>query len=110
MNSSSLSYRKLPLRTTLPSIADAVISSAHLVAGTPQSVLASHCILAVVAPNDEDDLVEGPNVFQRLGVLRKVAQKAQESAANEKPSIARPAREARDALRALGDDILQGLF
>ncbi|TBU31959.1 ARM repeat-containing protein [Dichomitus squalens] len=86
------------------------IVSTNLVAGTPQSVLASHCILAVVAPDEEDDLVEGPNVFQRLGVLRKVAQKAQESAANEKPSIARPAREARDALKASGDDALQGLF
>ena len=86
------------------------IYSSHLAAGTPQSVLASHCILAVVAPDDEEDEVEGPNVFQKLGVLRKVAQKAQESASNEKPSIARPAREARDALKASGDDALQGLF
>ncbi|RPD57344.1 ARM repeat-containing protein [Lentinus tigrinus ALCF2SS1-7] len=86
------------------------IITAHLVAGTPQSVLASHCIRAVVAPDEEEDETEGPNVFQKLGVLRKVAQKAQESAANEKPSIARPAREARDALKASGDDALQGLF
>ncbi len=83
---------------------------AYLVAGTPQSALASHCIRAVVVPDDDDDIVEGPNVFQQLGLLRKVAQKAQESAANEKQSIARPAREARDALKALGDDALQGLF
>ena len=36
------------------------IYSSHLAAGTPQSVLASHCILAVVAPDDEEDEVEGP--------------------------------------------------
>ena len=75
------------------------VFSAHLVAGTPQSVVSSHCILAVVSPDEEDETDE-PNVFQKLGVLRKVAQKAQESAANEKPSIARPARGARDALKA----------
>ncbi|KAI0710312.1 ARM repeat-containing protein [Cerioporus squamosus] len=86
------------------------IIAAHLVAGTPQSVLASQCIRAVVSPDDEEDQTDGPNVFQRLGVLKKVAQKALESAANEKPSIARPAREARDALKASGDDALQGLF
>ena len=81
-----------------------LLYSAHLVAGTPQSVVSSHCILAVVSPDDDDDVQDGPNVFQKLGVLRKVAQKAQESAGNEKPSIARPAREAREALKALGDD------
>ncbi|RDX47550.1 ARM repeat-containing protein [Lentinus brumalis] len=86
------------------------IIATHLVAGTPQSVLASHCIRAVVSPDDEEDETDGPNVFQKLGVLKKVAQKALESAANEKPSIARPAREARDALKASGDDALQGLF
>ena len=87
------------------------VSSAHLVAGTPQSVIASHCIRAVVSSDhDEDDHHDGPNVFQKLGILRKVAQKVQESAANEKPSIARPAREAREALKALGDDALQGMF
>ena len=73
--------------------------------GTPQSVLSSHCIRAVVAPDEdeEDDAgdASGPNVFQRLGVLKQVAQKAQESAGNERPSIARPAREARDALKMM---------
>ena len=39
-----------------------------------------------------------------------VAQKVQESAANEKQSVSRPAREARDALKALGDSTLQGLL
>lgn len=73
-------------------------------------MLSSHCILAVVSPDDDDDEQEGPNAFQKLGVLRSVAQKAQESAVNEKPSIARPAREAREALKASGDDALHGLF
>ena len=85
------------------------LSSAQLVAGTPQSVVSSHCILATLSPDDEEDQPE-TNVFQKLGILRKVAQKVQESAANEKPSIARPAREAREALKALGDDALQGMF
>ncbi|KAH9925947.1 ARM repeat-containing protein [Epithele typhae] len=79
------------------------IVSAHLVGGTPQSVLAAHCIRAVVAPDeDEDDnSAQTENVFQRLGVLRMVAQKAQECAANERPMIARPGREARDAIKAI---------
>ncbi|KAI0800349.1 ARM repeat-containing protein [Fomes fomentarius] len=83
------------------------IIAAHLVAGTPQSVVSSHCIRAVLSSDEDDDHHDGPNVFQKLGILRKVAQKVQESAGNEKPSIARPAREAREALKALGDDALQ---
>ncbi|KAI0628364.1 ARM repeat-containing protein [Trametes polyzona] len=92
-----------------PEVVKSIVSS-YLVAGTPPSVLSSHCILAVLSPDDDDEPQEGPNVFQQLGVLRSVAQKALESAANEKPSIARPAREARDLLKASGDDALQGLF
>ncbi|KAI0764358.1 ARM repeat-containing protein [Trametes elegans] len=92
-----------------PEIVKPIIST-YLFAGTPQSVLSSHCILAVVAPDDEDDHTEGPNVFQQLGVLRSVAQKAQEGATSERPSIARPARLARDAIKASGDDAVQGLF
>ena len=42
--------------------------------------------------------------------MRKVAQKALESAANEKPFIARPAREARDLIKELDDEKLIGLF
>ncbi|OJT01635.1 Translational activator GCN1 [Trametes pubescens] len=86
------------------------IVTAYLLAGTPQSVLSSHCILAVVSPDEDNDQSDAPNAFQQLGVLRSVAQKAQESAVNEKPSIARPAREARDVLKASGDDALHGLF
>ncbi|KAI0944136.1 hypothetical protein AcV7_002042 [Taiwanofungus camphoratus] len=84
----------------------------YLSAGTPPSVLSSQCILAVLSP-DEDFLpgnAETPNVFMTLGVLRTVAQKVQESIASDKPSISRPAREARDILKALEDDALQGLF
>ncbi|CDO72622.1 hypothetical protein BN946_scf184985.g41 [Trametes cinnabarina] len=96
--------------SVFPDVVKPIVSS-YLVAGTPQSVLASHCILAVLSPDEEDEgIAEGPNVFQQLAVLRGVTQKALESAANEKPSIARPAREARDLLKASGDDALQGLF
>ncbi|KAI0757516.1 ARM repeat-containing protein [Daedaleopsis nitida] len=86
------------------------IIAAYLVAGTPQSAVCSHCILAIVSPDEEDDDTDEPNVFQKLGVLRKVAQKAQESTANDRLSVARPAREARDILKASGEDALQGLF
>jgi hypothetical protein len=36
--------------------------------------------------------------------------KALESAASDKPFIARPAREARDQIKELGDEELLGLF
>ncbi|KAI0644913.1 ARM repeat-containing protein [Trametes meyenii] len=97
--------------SAFPDVVKPLVTS-YLVSGTPQSVLASHCILAVLSPDDDDDHAHDttPNAFQQLGVTRAVAQKAQESAANEKPSIARPAREARDLLKVSGDDALQGLF
>ena len=62
------------------------------------------------ADDDESDEDSGPNVFQRLGLMRQVAQKALESAASDKPFIARPAREARDLIRELDDEELAGLF
>lgn len=62
------------------------------------------------ADDDEADGDAGPNVFQRLGLMRRVAQKALESAASDKPFIARPAREARDLIRDLDDEELAGLF
>ncbi|KAI0827665.1 ARM repeat-containing protein [Trametes gibbosa] len=95
--------------SVFPEILKPLISS-YLVVGTPQSVLSSHCILAVVSHDEDADEVEGSNVFQELGLLRAVAQKALESAANERPNVARPAREARDLIKASGDDALQGLF
>lgn len=79
-------------------------------AGTPASVLSSQVILAVVTPDDDSDNGNEPNLFQKLLLLRSVAQKVLESAANERPSIARPAREARDLLKELEDDSLQGIF
>ena len=72
-----------------------------MTAGTPPSALASQCILAVLS---EDAPSEESNIFQRLGVLRAVAQKVQESVGNERPAVARPAREARELLRVLDDE------
>ncbi|KAF8216432.1 ARM repeat-containing protein [Mycena galopus ATCC 62051] len=82
---------------------------AYLIGGTPPSVVASHTIVAVLTPDEESDPVE-PNLFQKLSLLRSVAQKVQESAANDKPFIARPAREARDLLKDLADESLAGFF
>ncbi|CCM02945.1 uncharacterized protein FIBRA_05060 [Fibroporia radiculosa] len=77
------------------------IIEANLLVGTPPSVLSSQCILAVLSP--DDDLTssdpDAPNAFQELGVLRSIAQKVQESVASDRPSISRPAREARDLLK-----------
>ena len=82
----------------------------HLVIGTPSSILSSQVILAVVDQDEYSGDVDGPNLFQKLKLMRKVAQKALESAGNEKSFIARPARTARDIIKGLGDDTLIGLF
>jgi len=82
----------------------------HLVIGTPSSILSSQVILAVVDQDENSGHVDGPNLFQKLKLMRKVAQKALESAGNEKPFIARPARTARDIIKGLDDDTLIGLF
>jgi len=86
------------------------IVQAHLVSGTPPSPMSSHAILAVLSQHEDSDRSGEPNLFQELSLLRHVAQKVLESVASDKPIIARPAREARDILKALGDDSLQGLF
>ena len=78
--------------------------------GTPPSILSSQVILAVVDQDADSGDIDGPNLFQKLKLMRKVAQKALESAANEKSFIARPARMARDIIKALEDDTLIGLF
>ena len=79
--------------------------------GTPASVISSHTLLAVLSPDEEGDSpTDGENLFQKLGLMRSVAQKVIESVGNEKPSIARPAREAREALRYIDDESLQGLL
>ena len=82
----------------------------YLVIGTPSTILSSQVILAVVDRDENFGDVDGPNLFQKLKLMRKVAQKALESAGNEKSFIARPARTARDIIKGLDDDTLIGLF
>jgi hypothetical protein len=82
----------------------------QLVIGTPSSILSSQVILAVVDQDETSGDVDGPNLFQKLKLMRKVAQKALESAGHEKSFIARPARTARDIIKGLDDDTLIGLF
>ena len=73
-------------------------------AGTPPSVLASHCILAALTPPEDSGTHDADaTLFRSLSVLKSVAQKVQESATNDKPSIARPAREAKELLKTVGD-------
>ncbi|KAF5354845.1 hypothetical protein D9756_005584 [Leucocoprinus leucothites] len=87
------------------------IVETYLSSGTPPSVLSSHALRAVLSPDDGfESLDDSINLFQKLGLLRTVAQKTLENAANEKPIISRPAREARDALKGLDDPSLRGLF
>ena len=74
-------------------------------AGTPPTEISSHTILAVLSSEQEGD-----NLFQSLSLLRSIAQKVQESIASDKPSVGRPAREARDILKELDDESLQGFF
>ena len=81
---------------------------AHLAAGTDQTVLSAHVILAVLTVDEYTSIEQ--NLFQKLSLLRSVAQKVKESVGNDKPFIARPSREARDLLRELGDESLDGLF
>ena len=73
--------------------------------------MSSHAILTLVEEDEEDELTHGqPNLFQQLGLLLGVAQKAIESAGNERPAIARPARLARDIIKEIDDESLSGLF
>ena len=51
-----------------------------------------------------------PNLFQKLSLLRGVAQKTLQSIGSDRPFIAKPAREARDLLKNTDDSSLQGLF
>ncbi|KAJ7077832.1 armadillo-type protein [Mycena belliarum] len=95
--------------TVYPDLLRSLVET-YLVGGTPPSVIASHTIVALLMPDEESDNNSEPNLFQKLSLLRAVAQKVQESAANDKPFIARPAREARELLKELDDEDLQGLF
>lgn len=74
-------------------------------------MLTSHVMRAVLRPDEDFEIPDGSlNLFQKLGMLRSVAQKALESAASDKPIISRPARDARDALKEMDDASLRGLF
>ena len=80
-----------------------------MTAGTPPTVLCSHIILAALSPPEDGDSLPS-NVFQELSLLRSVAKKVLDSVASEKPSISRPAREARELLRVLEDEEIEGVF
>ncbi|KAL5512504.1 hypothetical protein ACEPAG_3157 [Sanghuangporus baumii] len=75
----------------------------HLVPGTPPSVLSSHSILAVLSKNEEEEEEDdsakgGPNLFEQLDIISSIARKVQENIAADRPSISRPAREAKELL------------
>jgi hypothetical protein len=65
--------------------------------------------LALLTP-DEDGHQPSTNLFQQLSLLPSVTQKVLQSAASDKPAISRPAREARELLKALDDESILGLF
>jgi hypothetical protein len=82
--------------------------STNLTAGTPPTVMGSHTILSALSPSEDGDI--SSNIFQKLSLLRSVAKKVLESISSEKPSVSRPAREARELLKALEDDEVVGVF
>ena len=76
--------------------------STYLVSGTPTSAVSSLDILAVLRPDEPDERVRlDETLFAKLGVLRSVALKVKESAANEHLAISRPARDAREVLKEM---------
>ena len=71
-------------------------------AGTPATTLSSHCILAALSPPEDSHSTDADaTLFISLGVLQSVAKKVQESAVNERPMVARPAREAKELLKTV---------
>ncbi len=72
-------------------------------AGTPPSVLSSYSILAFLSTEDGSQPVIVPKPFSTI--LASIAQKIQESIRTEKPNIARPAREAKELLRKLDENL-----
>lgn len=105
-------HRKVSDRIFPPSCVLTTFTSAYLVSGTPPSTLASQTILTVLSPDSEDYPEPADTLFAKLGLLRSVALKVKESAANERPAISRPAREARDILKNMGasEESLAGIF
>ena len=80
------------------------VRRSYLVAGTPPSSVASRCILAALSPPEDSHSHEADaTLFKELGVLKSVAQKVQESISTDQPSIARPAREAKELLKTVED-------
>lgn len=75
------------------------ILSAYLLAGTPPSPLSSHCIVATLSQSE--GARKGVDFFEQLGVWQSVVQKVQESVGTDRPTISRPAREARDLINSL---------
>ncbi|KAG2158689.1 armadillo-type protein [Suillus bovinus] len=88
------------------------IVNAYLISGTPPSALASHAIVAILSPDSDHYLDPAATLFAKLGLLRSVALKVKESAGNERPTISRPAREARDILKNMvaDEESLAGIF
>ncbi|KAF5388930.1 hypothetical protein D9757_005118 [Collybiopsis confluens] len=82
--------------TIWPDLLQFVVET-YLVSGTAASTISSRVILAVLEAASEDSS-NGPNLFENLGLMASVTQKVHESCANERPNIARPARDARDLL------------
>ncbi|KAK1228592.1 translational activator of GCN4 [Marasmius sp. AFHP31] len=80
-----------------PDVLRPIIES-YLVGGTPPSVMSSHVLLGVIEAWSEAPK-KGDLVFEKLGLMPKVAKKIQESAASDRPDVGRPAREARDLLQ-----------
>ena len=79
--------------------------------GTPITEASSLVILTVLSPDEGLDIIDDrPNLFQKLSLLRGVAQKILQSIGSDRSFIAKPAREARDLLKNMGDSSLQGLF
>ncbi|KAH9175038.1 ARM repeat-containing protein [Lactarius sanguifluus] len=75
----------------------------HLIAGTPPSVLSSYSIIAFLSTEDDTPAAVVPKPFR--SILSSIAQKIQESIGTEKPNIARPAREAKELLRKLDENL-----
>ncbi|KAK2463021.1 hypothetical protein APHAL10511_004676 [Amanita phalloides] len=87
------------------------VIESNLVAGTPVTEASSQVILAVLSPDEDSEIIDDtPNIFQKLSLLRGVAQKVLQSIGSDRPFIAKPAREARDLLKNMDDSSLQGLF
>lgn len=62
--------------------------------------MASHAILAALSTED-DGIPNEQNVFEKLGIIQSIALRVKKSIAADRPSVSRPAREAKELLVAL---------